>query len=635
MALSLYSELGPPEGKPQNPQPEQQEQQPPQLEPAPQPVETPPARAGRKFPLLALVAVAGAAAWWWWSASSLLDSRDLQFLPDHPLLIIHANVSQMEQSELLSDLKQLAGSFANSHLPGGPTPQLKELEGAVETVLVGVAARDSSPNSEDVIASGVIRCNRDVLLEQLDLAKFAEEPHVEELSDGRKVVSYGDNAFCQIDARTIAVGNVLGLKEVLQRQASPVLSDLMSSTLQQADFSQSLAVVAAGAAESVEQIQPLLGFSLPEAVVVSADFDADIRLIANLVMKSKDDIKALQQRMQPLLEMAKQQSAEATQLLESLEFSSSGTTLVVSAAIPGAPLVDLARGQANQLAAQFQATPALRLPQQASQPSAAQAVCRHNMARLNAAIEMYKGTTGEWPSSIEDLAQELGSDYPQFCDTHQVAYAIDPKTHRVLESTRPALAGSAAGDLTGSVPDPATAGPLLADSPQQLFAAVARAANDGELEVLLSGFTAAGQRAIASDLTESALQDIALGAHQSPEITEEFHELQKSQSPEFRSAEDHSTDERTDLKFLYSVSSFMQRHGIKFASLAEMYAPCAIQEVIIEDTWAIGNVRYDKDDLVREVILGFKRTEGRWQICVLEEIPSDILARLDRKMRKD
>jgi hypothetical protein len=570
MSISPYSDLSKPEPGSEQPEPETALQTEPLTEltePQNEPVEGASQRRPRRRLQLFGLGILAVTAWWFMSPSGSLVDRDLVFLPNEPVLIVHAKVTELENCELFTDLKKLTESMGIGEIAGVSAQPIKELKDSLDTVTFGVSSPGSSRNPDDVVACGVIRCRRDLLLEDMTLGQFSTQPMTEEVSGERSIISFQGAAYCQIDPRTIVVGNLKGVRAVLSRDLEPAtLSDQMSNALWQSDLTNALTVVAAIPAESLEDVQPLLGFAPPQAVVITADVDKDIHLGASLLMQNKSDIEALQTRAQSFL--AKLQSPDAARLVEALEFSSSGTTLVVSATIPGAPLVEMAKTQASGLASQF--------------------------ARSQTPMQ---------------VPGEIGGTAP-------------PPNEQVLPG--PTGEDEVSASLTPDISPDQAMPSLKAESPQEAFEGLTEAAAAGAGDRVLGRFTEAGRQAIAGDLANVAQQDVAFLSHLQPEVASEFRELQMKYSPEFQ-GEDDSSDPRTQLAYLQRITEYLGKHWIAFAGLAEMYAPCVLRDVVTKDDWALGSVRYDKDEVVREVTLGFLKEGGQWRICILDEIPSHVV----------
>ena len=319
--------------------------------------------------------------------------------------------------------------------------------------------------------------------------------------------------------------------------------------------------------------------------------------------------------------IAQLQSAEAAKFVDALEFSASGTTLTVTASLPGDSLVEIAKQRTPQLAGmRLPAPPTMRGAHRASAQ-----MCMYHIVAMHSANERYYFDAGEWPTKIDQLIK-YAPDSPNFCEAHQMHYTIDPDTHRVTETDSLDEAAdpvSLAADSTAS----STTTPSVTDSPRGAFEHVAFAARDGDVGRLLDGFTEAGKAEIAADLTGGAEEAVALHSHQLPEVAREFRQLQTEKSP----AHQERTSEpptRTELDYLLSIASFMKNHRIEFSSLAGIYEPCVLGDIVSEDKWAVGRVTYDKDGVVRGTTLGFVRDAGNWRICTLSEIPTEVCERL-------
>jgi hypothetical protein len=265
---------------------------------------------------------------------------------------------------------------------------------------------------------------------------------------------------------------------------------------------------------------------------------------------------------------------------------------------------------------------------------------------MNAAIERYYFDQGIWPTEIDQLAKFL-PDVPQACDAHASEYAIDSKTHRVVEvnvlqqaidASKQAAAAARKAERVLAVAEragegnPQPAVPLPnPTTPRLAFEFVAKAAKNGEIGRVLDGFTELGQREIAGDLVDCALQDIAVGTHGSPDMSSEFQELKSSKAPGLRGS-DVAAFKQGQLSYLRSIGRFMRQHRIHFAGLAKVYEPCEVGEIAAEQKWAVGTIRYSKTEVVREVILGFANSGGKWTICMLDEIPTAIREQLEDQL---
>lgn len=567
-----------------------------------------PRRSRRKLVLVGL-ALAGLAGWWFRGGSNSL-SEDLAYLPDSPVLVLQCRVERIENSPLLEELRPILEN-AVQQVPAGGSDLLNEFAGAFDTITIGIAAPPSASQPNDSAASGVLHCLRDFVIQESVPAAMRSQLKEEQIA-GQTVFFHEDAGFCQIDPRTIAIGNPRGIRALVNRGFEPAtLSDPMQAALGQADFAAALTVVAAGPMESAQQLKQFLNVEPPDSIVLTTDLDTDLEISASVTMQTAADVEAIRARAEPMLALAKLQGPQAASFVDALEFSVSGTTLSVAASIPGESLVQAAKQSAPQLAGmQLPTVPRIRGAQNASAQ-----MCAHHMAAMNAAIERYYFDVGEWPTAIDQLTK-YAPESPHFCAAHQMHYAIDPGTHRITETPNAVAETSNTLDL-----EPA-------ESPRRAFENVTLAAQAGDVGQLLDGFTEAGRSDIAADLVASAEQAVALQVHQSPEVAKLFRKLQTEQSPEFQT-ESSDAPTLTALAYLTNVAKFMDEHGIEFTSLGAIYEPCVLGDVVTENNWAIGRVTYDKDGVVSETTLGFLRDSGNWRICVMSEIPDEALRRLE------
>lgn len=598
----------------------------------------PPAkRKPRKLLLLVLLTAAAVTAWLTLGASKSIDSRDLGFLPDDPNVVLHFEAARLVDSELFNDLKQLSEQALIDHAPNGSTDLLKKLEDSLETITIGIKAPDSLRSGKDPEVAGVMRFRQDLLLQDVIPVEFKTLRSGEEDISGRSMQVYDDGAYCQIDERTIAFGDPIGMRKILERDLEDAaLSEDMKDALSQADFTQLLTVVAAGKPASIEELKPFIGFDLPKAIVVNADVAQDIDVTASVVMQSKADIDALKSKAQPFLEMAKMKSAEAASAIESLEFSTSGTTLTVSVTIPGPPLLAMAKEKAKSSSGQLVtgAVPvsapgtSLRVPHSTS---AGEAACKMNLAEMNAAIERYYFEFGSWPTDLDALAKQLSLNFPRSCRLHGKHYAIDADSHKAIEtisvptpkasiSTSPATAETEqhSSDLLGP-----------AASPREAFDWLLQAATEGDALRLLDCFTVQGQLDIVQDLTDSAVKDIATRTYETPSLAEAFQAI-KAKAPHPAGATE-SLDQQADLRYLRAVAAFMQEHRIEFSELAKMYGPCELGAVVVDGDWAVGDVKHDNDGVVTKITLGFA-DQGGWHVCSSSELPAATFKELKKRL---
>ena len=647
MSASIYSDLPSPESPSLPPAPAaeaKQENQTPQEAPGQNVLDSPPAneqvpRRSSKLKLLLPLLIAAAAGWWFFGKSPSPLNGDLAYLPENPLVVVHVKVSQLESCELMTQLRPLTSAFDMAQLGA---QQAEGLAGALDTVTLGMATPPGSYDADDAITAGVLHCRRELPLQEL-IQDFAEQA-TEESHGEWKVVSFPGVAFCQTDPRTILFGNTAGLRAVLERGMRPAtVTEAMRTALEQTDFNRSLAIAATVPPSGVEDIQKFIGFAPPEAFVLMAEINADVALQASLVMPSGDDVKALQERAQPLLAMAKLQSPEVAKVIDSLEFSAAGATLQVTATIPGAPLVQMAQAKATELATRLASrtpVPARKRPGTGPIGQASVAKCQHDLAMLNSAVERYYFDEGTWPTKVQELEPYVSGEVPTTCPAHGLHYTIDPTTHRVSESHRNVATADAAATVVNlsagvSASTPA-AGPATtavpATTPALAFQGVANAARVGDLRRVLEGFTPAGQEAIAADLAARASEDIAVSSSTNPEIATAFLEIQQTLSPDFQESDGPS---RSQLVYLNRIADFLDNHHVEFSGLADIYGPCSLGKVAIEDQFALAVVSFENGDDIRAATVSFLKNGPNWQICVFTEMPREVMETLQTRLEEE
>jgi hypothetical protein len=204
--------------------------------------------------------------------SGSIDSRDLAFLPDDPNVILHVEAGQLIDRALFNELRKLSEKAANDFAPNGSTELFNELNDSVETITIGIKAPNSLQNAREVELTGVMRFSHDVMLQDVIPDNLKSMRSAEEEIDGKALQLYKDGVFCQIDERTVAFGDPIGVKKILQRGLEKAaLSKEMKAALREADFRQLLTIVAAGMPPSVQELKQFIGFDLTVAIVVNAD----------------------------------------------------------------------------------------------------------------------------------------------------------------------------------------------------------------------------------------------------------------------------------------------------------------------------------------------------------------------------
>jgi hypothetical protein len=404
-----------------------------------------------KLMVLAALTTSGMFAWSMFYGAKSLDD-DLAFLPQQTNVIVRVDLQRFLASSFVQDLRPLIEEQI-SNAPQSevlPNDVLKELVLEIETVTLGMhVSNPKKPDEAEV--SGVIRFRSEQLLDNLIPAKVAAEASYEETQDGKTIVSIDDGGLCQIDARTIAIGKPSTLREVLQRNgARATLPPELQETLEAADFSKALTVIAATPPNSPvaeAQSAPFMfgpNLDVLKGFVVDADADTDFQLGAKLVMESEAAAKQWSQMIDMFATSVKRRgSSDVTIPDDMFEYSTSGATIAIAMKIPQdfvrEGIESRKRVQANLADSPTKKPEAHRSASTTARPrggifgKAAIAKCDHTIAELNSALERYYFDVGEWPASIDELAAHSQQDLPRSCRQHGADYAIDPKTHRIIE----------------------------------------------------------------------------------------------------------------------------------------------------------------------------------------------------------
>ena len=435
-----------------------------------------------KLIVLALMITAGAYTWpMLFEARSASD--DLAFLPEQTNAIVRVDVARFITSPFAQELRPLVEARIGESLESEQIPKelLTDLVLDIETVTLGMSIADpKKPNDADV--AGVVRFRSEQLLDNLISARMAAEASYEELEDGKTIVTIDGGALCQFDAHTLAIGKPSTLRDILGRDGKPAsLSAELQEAYNAADLSHVLTVVAAMPAPSGEA-QPsglfMPDLSVLKSFVIDADADQDLRLGAQLFMATEAAAQQWSQMLNMFVMSAKRRDKSGVAMPDDLfEASTSGATISIAINLPqdfvregleaqqrhkqqqsATRTIDHHdhdhqrhdRDQGDHSVARIEASSADKSPPTRAGGRRASDTCRQNMAKLNYALERYFFESGTWPASIDELAAHAKRDLARSCALHGADYAIDPKTHRIIERSAAGASRQAWRNIDGT-----------------------------------------------------------------------------------------------------------------------------------------------------------------------------------------
>jgi hypothetical protein len=147
-----------------------------------------------------------------------------------------------------------------------------------------------------------------------------------------------------------------------------------------------------------------------------------------------------------------QATPEQREILDSLDFSTSGSHIKISVTIPGDMILEQISKQLR-----FSEKTASDFADIAASIEAINSPCAQNIAELHSAMERYYFDNGSWPDSLDDLLDNetyFPDGGPRTCPVDNSTYAIDPSTHKIHgHATHQRSANSSRSTIEGDFAD--------------------------------------------------------------------------------------------------------------------------------------------------------------------------------------
>lgn len=313
--------------------------------------------------LLGVLAADGLGAWYLFfkskpTSSLAAKSVDTKFFPANTEIVLSVRVDEIMSSEVFKQIKQEFPDLEKMLESDGLGEEMGlSLEDVSHVV---VAANVTAGNPEGV---GIVKLKKPTTAESL-LAKLKQPSKPQQSSVGRHTM-YGrrDTGFCLVDGDTLLVGPDKFVREILQHDKTPELSEVMKALLKQVDFSKTVAAGVtlkgvspqiAGAMGKNAGIDPNMIEQFRKSIdglVLQVGLAADVEMSATVICPDAKQAGELSTQLTQVLTPLKQDQQvkdDIKKLLEKISISATGSNVVITSRFDPAPVIQSAKEAMGQ-----------------------------------------------------------------------------------------------------------------------------------------------------------------------------------------------------------------------------------------------------------------------------------------------